>query len=32
MEFELDDADTAFVETGVNYDVTIVRLFANMHN
>ena len=31
LEFELDDADTAFVEANVNYEITDVKLFANMH-
>ena len=31
MEFELDDADTAFNETGVSYEITDVKLFATLH-
>ena len=31
LEFELDDADTAFGETGVSYEITDVKLFANLH-
>ena len=31
LEFELDDADTAFSESGVSYEITDVKLFANLH-
>ena len=31
MEFELDDADTAFEQTGVSFEITDVKLFANLH-
>ena len=31
MEFELDDADTAFLETGVNFEITDVKLYATLH-
>ena len=30
-EFELDDADTAFNETGVSFEITDVKLFASLH-
>ena len=31
LEFELDDADTCFTGTGNSFDLTDVRLYANMH-
>ena len=31
MEFEVDDADTAFNESGISYEFTDVKLFANLH-
>ena len=31
LEFELDDADTAFTESQVSYEITDVKLFANLH-
>ena len=31
LEFELDDADTAFGESGVVLEITDVKLFANLH-
>ena len=31
MEFALDDADTAFDQTGVSFEITDVTLFANLH-
>ena len=31
LEFELDDADTAFNESGVSFEITDVKLFANLH-
>ena len=31
LEFELDDADTAFNETGVSYEITDVKLLATLH-
>ena len=31
LEFELDDADTAFDQTGVSFEITDVKLFANLH-
>ena len=31
LEFGRDDAGTAFNETGVTYDITDVKLFANLH-
>ena len=31
LEFELDDADTAFNETGVSYEITDVKIFATLH-
>ena len=31
LEFELDDADTAFAESGVTLEITDVKLFANLH-
>ena len=31
LEFELDDADTAFSESGVSFQITDVKLFANLH-
>ena len=30
MEFELDDADTLFNETGVSFEITDVKLFAHL--
>ena len=32
LDFELDDADTAFVETGVSYEITDVKHCAPTHN
>ena len=31
LEFELDDADTAFTESAVSFEITDVKLFANLH-
>ena len=31
LEFELDDADTAFNDNGVTLEITDVKLFANLH-
>ena len=31
LEFELDDADTAFDDNGVTLEITDVKLFANLH-
>ena len=31
LEFEWDDVDTAFSETGVVLEITDVKLFANLH-
>ena len=31
LEFELDDADTAFNESGVSYEITDVKIFATLH-
>ena len=31
LEFELEDADTAFNESGVSFETEDVKLFANMH-
>ena len=31
LEFELDDADTAFNETGVSFEIADVKLFASLH-
>ena len=31
LEFELDDVDTAFADTGVTYEITDVKLFAHLH-
>ena len=31
LEFELDDADTCFAGTGNDFELTGVRLYANMH-
>ena len=30
LEFELDDADTAFNESGISYEITDAKLFANL--
>ena len=32
LEFELDDADTAFTESQVSYEITDVKLFSNLHS
>ena len=32
LEFELDDPDTSFTESGVSFEITDVKLFGTIHN